>query len=245
MIGSRARGKGNAAPGAALGFAMVVMFAVTDAGAQTAPQGLTPPADVANAPPSETVPPGTAEEAPPAEFPGVIQSGGVSVASSAEARPWPTQRHFALVASEGSFNGFGLGVRGGWLRAGLDASFGFVPFLVTYGSDPEEFPEFKLMSGFQGNASIYLGLYRPDSRTDLGIAFGYKYNTLLRHGAAVAFYFQRELSAHWALQGFVGPCIFPEAEDQIRAKTGWVGGSVMSGLAFHQAGVGLSLAFFP
>jgi hypothetical protein len=245
MSGSRAVRNVKAAPSAALGLALVTMIVVTDAAAQTAPQGAAPPADAPDAPPTKTAPPSTAEETPPAEFPGVIQSGSVSVTQSAAERPWPTQRHFALVATQGSFNGFGLGFRGGWLRAGLDASFAFLPLLATYSSDPETFPDFKLLSGFQGNASIYLGLHRPDSRTDLGIAFGYKYNTLLRHGATVAFYFQRELAAHWTLQGFVGPCIFPEAEDRIREKTGWVAGSVLSGLAWHQAGVGLSLAFFP
>jgi hypothetical protein len=225
---SRRRGNGWAKPSKDVicTFAVGVLVLCSDAAAQTAP-------------------PSAPEEAPPVEFPGITQGGVVSAVPSAFERPWSTQRNFALVASEGSFNGFGLGVRAGWLRVGWDASFAFFPFLTTFSPDPETFPKFKFLSGFQANASMYLGLHRLDARTDLGITFGYKYNTLLRHGATVAFYFQRELGAHWALQAFIGPCIFPEAEEQIRQKTGWVGGSVSSGMAWHQAGAGVSLAFFP
>jgi hypothetical protein len=199
-------------------------------------------ADAAVATPSAST---TTEDTAPAEFPGVVQGGVVSAPRSPSARPWPTQRNFALFATEGSYSGFGLGLRGGWLRVGMDASFAYFPILATYSWDPESFPEFKLLSSLQGNATIYVGLYRPDPRTDLGIAFGYKYNSLLRHGVNVAFYLQRELSAHFTLQAFVGPTIFPAAEDQIRDKTGWKDGSVLSGMAWHQAGLGLSLAYFP
>jgi hypothetical protein len=131
------------------------------------------------------------------------------------------------------------------VNAPKNRSLAFLPILTTYSPDPETFPDFKLLTSFQLNASMYIGLYRPDPRTDLGITFGYKYNTLLRHGATVAFYFQRELGAHWVLHGFAGPCIFPDAEDQIRRQTGWTEGSVSSGIAWHQAGIGLSIAYFP
>lgn len=192
--------------------------------------------------PAPTVEP---EAPPPMEFPGMIQEGTVTGARDPYARPWPTQRNLALFGTYGTFNGFGLGVRAGSLRVGLDASFSFSPILATYQADSEATPEFQFLSGFQGNASMYVGLHRLDARTDLGIAFGYKYSTLLRHGVTVAFYVQRELGAHWALLGFVGPCIFPDAENQIRKETGWMGGSVLTGIAWHQSGVGAAIAFFP
>ena len=218
--------------------------------AQSTPHGGPSPTDASppeapSAAPIANTTPTAPEETPPAEFPGVVQSGVVTAPRPAFARPWPTQRNFALLATEGSYSGFGLGLRGGWLRVGIDGAFAFFPIFATFSSNPEEFPEFKLLSSFQTNASLWIGLHRLDARTDLGIAFGYKYNSLLRHGVSVAFYMQRELGAHWALQGFVGPNIFPDAEDQIRQKTGWTEGSVSSGMAWHQAGVGLSLAFFP
>ena len=219
--------------------------------AQSTPRGgesptdASPPEAPSAAPIANTTSPTAPEEPPPAEFPGVVQGGVVTAPRPAFARPWPTQRNFALLATEGSYGGFGLGLRGGWLRVGIDGSFAFFPIFATFSSNPEEFPEFKLLSSFQTNASLWIGLHRLDARTDLGIALGYKYNSLLRHGVSVAFYMQRELGAHWALQGFVGPNIFPEAEDQIRQRTGWTEGSVSSGIAWHQAGVGLSLAFFP
>ncbi|HMJ56896.1 MAG TPA: hypothetical protein VK540_32735 [Polyangiaceae bacterium] len=194
---------------------------------------------------AQSVAPPTTEQASPTEFPGVVQGGVVAASPPTACRPWSTQRNFAFVATEGSYNGFGLGARAGSLRVGVDASFAFLPVFATYSPDPETFPDFKLLASFQTNAAIYVGLYRPGPRTDLGIALGYKYNSLLRHGASVAFYLQQELGAHFTLQGFVGPNIFPEAEDRIREKTGWVAGSVSSGLAWHQAGLSVSLAYFP
>jgi hypothetical protein len=205
----------------------------------------TPPANPAETPPTKAPPPSSSEEAPPAEFPCVVQGGVVAAAPPSSTRPWPTQRNFALFAAGGSYHGLGLGIRTGWARVGLDTSFAFFPILATYSPNPETFPDFELLLTFQATGSIYVGLYRPDPRTTLGISFGYKYNSLLRHGATVAFYLQRELSAHWTLQGFVGPAIFPDAEDQIRQKMDWRGGSVLSGMAWHQAGLGASLAFFP
>jgi hypothetical protein len=189
--------------------------------------------------------PAPAEEPAPTEFAGVVQGGVVSPSPPPAAPSWSTQRNIALVATAGSYNGLGLGFRAGWPRIGVDASFAYLPIFATHSPNPEKFPTFKLMSSFQTNASIYIGLYRPKPRTDLGITFGYRYSSLLRHGVGVAFYLQHELAAHWTLQGFVGPTIFPAAEDQIRQETGWAHGSVSSGLAWHQAGVGLSIAYFP
>ena len=247
MSGTRKGAYANVALTLERAVAIVLMLS-SGARAQGTAPGEASPADAGPtpAPPTAAPPPaGAAEETAPTEFPGVVQGGVVAAYPPPITRPWSTQRNFAIVATEGSYSGFGLGFRGGGARVGLDASFAFLPILATYSANPETFPDFKLLSSFLANASIYMGLYRPDSRTDLGITFGYKYSTLLRHGVGVAFYLQRELAAHWTLMGFVGPCIFPDAEDQIREKTGWVQGSVSSGLAWHQAGLGLSLAFFP
>jgi hypothetical protein len=187
------------------------------------------------------------DDARPAEFTDVVQEGGVVAATAAPATPCLelTQRDFALVATEGSYNGFGLGFRVGGPRIGFDGSFAFVPLLMTFQANPDASPDFEILTSYQANATVFFGLYQPDTRTDLGIAVGYKYNSLMKHGFNVAFYLKKELGRHWALMGFAGPSIFPDAEDQIRERTGWKDGSVASGLAWHQAGLGLSLAFFP
>jgi hypothetical protein len=220
-------------------------MAAAQSGGQNEPLPAEAPRSEQPASPGIATTPPITDEARPAEFPGMVQGGAVTAPRPAFARPWPTQRNFALLATEGSYSGFGLGLRGGWLRIGLDGSFAYFPIFATYAVNPERFPEFKLLSSYQANASLWVGLHRLDARTDLGIAFGYKYNSLLQHGVSIAFYLQRELGAHWAIQGFIGPNIFPNAEEQIRQKTGWAEGSVSSGLAWHQAGIGLSLAFFP
>jgi len=216
--------------------------------AQSAALGEGAPADP---PPTEAAPataasPATSAEPRPAEFPGMLQGGVVAPPPQPALPPaWSTQRNLALIATAGSYSGFGLGFRAGWPRVGLDASFGAFPVLATFSANPEKFPKFKVLLGYEASASIYVGFYRPDARTDLGITFGYKYSSVLQHGVALAFYYQRQIAAHWAIQAFVGPVIFPDAESQIRKVTGWTGGSVSSGMAWHQGGAGLSVAFFP
>ena len=155
------------------------------------------------------------------------------------------QRRFALLAVAMPYDGFGLGVRAQGPRVGLDVSATFRPVLASYSTHSGKFPELELLAAYQLNGSLCFGLYRPNFRTDLGFSLGYKYSTLLGHGASAAFYLQRELSSHFTFLLFVGPAVFPRAERRIRNETGWLGGSVSSGLAWHQGGLGLSLAFFP
>jgi hypothetical protein len=157
----------------------------------------------------------------------------------------PLRRQFGLMAVAMPYDGFGLGVRALGPRVGLDLSFGYRPIFATHGTDPDEFPRLALLEGYQLNAALYVGLYRPNPRTDLGFALGYKYNTLVRHGVGAAFYLQRELAEHFAFLLFVGPAVFPRAEREIREKTGWADGSVSSGISWHQGGLGVALVLYP
>jgi hypothetical protein len=126
----------------------------------------------------------------------------------------------------------------------LDFSSAYRPVFASHSTEPGRF-KLALLEGYQLNLALYVGVYRPNPGTDLGFSVGYKYNTLLRHGVGAAFYLQRELGAHFGLLFFVGPAVFPRAERGIREKTGWAGGSVSSGIAWHQGGVGVSLVFYP
>jgi hypothetical protein len=193
----------------------------------------------------------------PTEFSGVLTGGvvapratgsptdGASQLSETESRRWSTQRNFAVLAVALAYDGFGLGVRSLGPRFGLDVSAGFHPVFATHSTDPEKFPKLRLLSAYQLNASFYLALHRSNRHTDVGLSLGYKYNTLVRHGVGAAFYLQREFAAHWALLFFAGPAVFPEAEARIRSKAGWRSGSVSSGMAWLQGGLGVSLAFYP
>lgn len=193
-----------------------------------------------------------APEEPPTEFPGVVSGGVVATArgpsrdfDSPPPREPAVQRQFALLAVALAYDGFGLGVRALGPRFGLDLSAAYHPILATLSTEAGKVPKIALLSSYQINAAFYLGLYRPNVRTDLGLTVGYKYNTLVQHGVAAAFYLQRELSDHFAFQFFVGPAVFPRAEREIRKEKGWVKGSVSSGLAWQQGGVGISFTFYP
>jgi hypothetical protein len=182
------------------------------------------------------------------DFTSTVQTGTVQVKAPPcwPELPWShAQRSLALLATFGSYSGVGLGVRAGSARLGFEGSYGFLPVFVTFQQKPESDPLFKLMSAGALSAGVYVGVHRTDPRTDLGFTFGYKYSSLLGHGATAAFYVKREIAAHWTVQFFIGPTFFPDAEDRIRRETGWKYGSVSSGLAVHQGGAGISIAFFP
>ena len=155
------------------------------------------------------------------------------------------QRQFGLLAVAMPYDGFGLGLRALGPRVGLDLSLAYRPILATHSTDPDRFPKVRLLEGYQANAALYVGVYRPNPRTDLGFSIGYKYNTLIHHGVGAAFYLQRELASHFAFLLFLGPAVFPRAERELRKKTGWTSGSVSSGIAWHQGGVGVALVFYP
>ena len=181
-----------------------------------------------------------------------MMTGGVVASGRGPARDFDSppprepggQRQFALFATALPYDGFGLGTRVLGPRIGFDLSAAYRPIFVTYTSDPERFPKLALLEGYQLNASLYVGVYRPNARTDLGFTLGYKYNTLLRHGVGAAFYVSRELSRHFVFCFVVGPAVFPRAEREVRKKTGWEGGSVSSGIAWHQGGVGGMIVWF-
>jgi len=229
--------------GARIGAATVaVLTASAAAFSQTAPAdgGAIAPAPAGSAEPAPTV----------SEPPIVMLEGGVTAthqpAKPAEQERYQTQRSFAVLAEAGLVDGFGLGLRAGLPRVGLDLSAGYLPMLATYSQDAEHTPKYKVLSALQANATAYFGLYRTGPRAEIGVAVGYKYNTVLKHGVGVAYYAQYDLAEHWALHMFIGPAIFPRADRGIRDKAGWPDqGSVGSGISWLQGGVGVALAFFP
>jgi hypothetical protein len=155
------------------------------------------------------------------------------------------QRVFGLYATGLSFDGFGLGLRGG-SRVGVDVSGAYNPLLATWVPQDSHDLHLKFLSSWSVNASVFFGLSHTGPRTDLGFLLAYKYNTVLKHGVGAAFYAQYDFSQRWALHFFAGPVIFPQAEDHIREQAGWPSsGSVSSGLAWLQGGFGAAIAWFP
>jgi hypothetical protein len=199
-------------------------------------------------------PSGSASAAPVTDEPPLVMLEGGVAARRAAATPvdappeerYKTQRGFAILAAGGMLEGFGLGARVGTPRIGLDLSGGYLPVLATYSRDSQHSPKFKVLSSLQANATVVFGLCRPGRRTDMGVAIGYRYNDVLKHGFSAAFYLQYDIAEHWALNVFAGPAIFPKAENGIRKEAGWPAeGSVGSGMSWNQGGLGLQLAFYP
>jgi hypothetical protein len=190
-----------------------------------------------------------AAEDVPADFTteGRVLEGGRVVATPAPAplaRELSGQRNIGVLAMAG-LEGFGLGVRGGTQRVGLEAGGAWLPLLETYAAKPGDVA-FRLLGSLQLNGTLYASFYRAGPRTDMGLAGSYHYNTVLRHGVGLAFYLQYDLAQQWAVHVLGGALVFPEAEDGLRATGRFpAGGSISSGLSSVRLGAGLSLAFFP
>jgi len=178
---------------------------------------------------------------------GQVASGEVTAAPASAppvAREFDGQRSFGLVGTAGG-EGLGLGLRGGAPRLGLEVTGSWTPILATYSPNSRDV-SFEFFSTFQLNTSAYFSFYRSSPRTDMGIAAMYQYNTLLHHGAGLAFYAQYDLSHKWALHFTAGLVIFPKAQELLRATGRFEpGGSINSGISAARGGVAVSLAFFP
>lgn len=184
----------------------------------------------------------TAAPAPSVQSPDEVHWPGLT-----GPRKFTHQRSFALAAHALTFDGFGLGVRAGAPRFGLDLSAGYQPIFATYTTEDQNSTKVHFFNSWQLKATTYIGLHQIGSRADFGLLAGYKYDTLLRHGVGAGVYFQVDLARHWALQFSIAPFVFPESNRRIREK--WSlppsSGSVGGGLSALQSGLGVSLQFFP
>jgi hypothetical protein len=112
----------------------------------------------------------------------------------------------------------GIGA-GGQLRFGafgLRATVGYEPllFVVDRRVDDQDVGKFEFMSSGQLNFDVLLL-----SQSQLGASLGYRYNTLLGHGAALAFQSMFEL---WGQDfGFSIPLMYyPEGTDEVLGELG-------------------------
>ncbi len=165
-------------------------------------------------------------------------------ARPADERLYTGQRRFGILLSD--MHGVGLGLRLRSSRFAVDIAAGFRPVFATYVAGAGDTPEFRLLPSFELGITPALLVYRAGPKTELGFAAGYAYNSLLGHGATLAFYIDYDLGERFAAHFFLGPTIFPKAESRIRDEARFpAGGSVSSGIAAMQGIAGVSLGFFP
>jgi hypothetical protein len=165
----------------------------------------------------------------------------------AAARPAPSvgQRNLGVLASIGSFSGFGAGMQVGTSTLGLRLVAGWNPLFVSV-REPEGDQGIEFYSSWMAASDVYLSLLQSKKGTHAGAQLGYRYDSELNHGFAIGGYGSIRLG--YKLEGIVqgGLLIYPNGDEELIANHDELAGSDFDfpgpGLSF---GISLGLAFFP
>ncbi len=130
-----------------------------------------------------------------------------------------------LVAAAGLHTGLALGARLGLGEVGLEIEAGYQPIIAVWQeanwlSAKGNSSHVDLGSSGQLAAELYATPWRPQKSSAIGLKGGYRYNSMLTHGFAVAVTYLIELSDHLALEGLAGGSFFPGSGDTLRRKLG-------------------------
>jgi len=156
----------------------------------------------------------------------------------------PEHRGLSLLLNGGSWSGFGGGLAFGTRAAGLRASVGWAPLLMTL--DKGTSTDLKFYSGLLVAPDAYLRVLSPQATSDIGAVLGYRYSSLLGHGLAIGAYAQFGLSRSVDLNLSFGLLVFPDGADRLRRDQ-----NLPSSTQFSFPGpnvslaLGASFAFFP
>jgi len=129
--------------------------------------------------------------------------------------PTPVNRPgIGLLAAAGLHSGFGLGARLGLGDLGLELAGGYQLLYAISGSTEDR--KFDFGSSAQFGSELYFTPWHPTAKSAVGMKAGYRYNTVLEHGFAVAVTFLATLSPHLAFEGLAGAQVFPGSEGRLR-----------------------------
>jgi hypothetical protein len=118
----------------------------------------------------------------------------------------------------GLHTGLALGTRLGLGDIGLELTGGY-QLLFSINPDGQtaiDSDEFNFGSSAQFGSEVYWTPWHPLPTTAIGLKAGYRYNTVLHNGFAVAVSFLVSLSESIALEGLAGMQIFPGSGDRLR-----------------------------
>jgi hypothetical protein len=125
---------------------------------------------------------------------------------------------FGLLLGLGLHTGLALGARSGFGDFGVELTGGY-QLLFSIAPDGEAGiarDELNAGSSAQFGTELYWTPWHPLPTTAIGLKSGYRYNTVLHHGFAVAITFLISLSDSIALEGLAGAQIFPGSGDRLR-----------------------------
>jgi hypothetical protein len=171
---------------------------------------------------------------PPATGPAALDAGTSS-----------GQRHLGLTLQLGEYSGFGVGLQLGSRDVGLRAAVGWTPLLLV-AQDQFDSTQLDFYGALQVSPDLYVRLLTFQGKTDLGLQVGYRYSSLLGHGAALGGYVQFAL--HRTADVFVagGLMIYPDGEAHLKQEEHLASNTSFSfpGPSVN-VGASLGIALFP
>jgi hypothetical protein len=215
VFGSRAHAAGL--PASAVTGTTTAPPETEEAGAEAGAGATSPPAaeqPAAKAAAAEPPPPLAAEpEAAPAIATGTPAAAETAAPSAAR------RAGIGLLAAAGLHSGFGLGARLGVGDVGLELTGGYqLLYAVWDGRGGAQDRKIDLGSSAQFGSELYFTPWHPGKTSAVGLKSGYRYNSVLEHGFAVAIAFLATLSPHLAFEGLAGAQVFPGSEGRLRRK---------------------------
>jgi len=126
---------------------------------------------------------------------------------------------------------------------GLVVSGGYVPLLV-FGNEGQQ-RKFKAnyYSSAQLNADVLIGPIYEGVKVDIDLLGGYRYNTVLGHGAGLGLRLSLDVSRAVRVVFHVTPNVFPKAAARLDAR-GYPPDRDAA-LPWLQGGVGVAAVFYP
>ncbi len=151
-----------------------------------------------------------------------------------------------LVLAGGLHTGLSLGARLGLGDVGVELSGGYQPLFALWKSNAGRDGHLDLGSSAQFGGELYVTPWHPSKKSAVGLKGGYRYNTVLHHGFAVAITYLATLSPRLAFEGLAGAQIFPGAESRLRQSLGIPGsGDLVYASHLQYFEYGFELIWYP
>jgi len=159
-------------------------------------------------------------DAPPAPAPVAAPAGAPAAPAPARVPHYGHQRGVGILAEIGFHTGFGVGARVGAGDFGARVSAGWNPIIVAIQKpDPAE-SDFDAASSLQINADVFALPIQGTERARVGAIGGYRYNSILGHGASLGGNAVVDLGPHLALDLLGGITWFPSGNARARDEFG-------------------------
>jgi len=150
---------------------------------------------------------------------------------------------FAIGPAAGWYSGIGASALFRPSPVGVAVSGGYMPVFIVGNDTESQDVRLNYYSSLQLDADLVIGPILRNASVDLSLILGYRYNTVLGHGAGAGIAIELPISEKWAATFLIAPSIFPQASDQLDEHD--YPSDRDPSLPWLQGGAGAALWFYP